>query len=155
MQRPFDDAYLRAYSHEHLYYEVWMFFQMVNALKGQSALAPVLSSVNLNAYIESFVVHLRNLIDFLSPTIVRDTDVLATDFCDAGTWNTAMPSSLEKARARAHKELAHMTTGRRSPDSRQWEFAAVANELKPILLDFTAKALPTRLSPRVRAAIPA
>ena len=35
MQRPYTDADLRAYSGEHLWYEVWMFFEMVDLLTAQ------------------------------------------------------------------------------------------------------------------------
>src|SRR5690348_10811856 len=32
MMRPYDDSSLMAYSAEHVWYEVWMFFEMVSAL---------------------------------------------------------------------------------------------------------------------------
>jgi hypothetical protein len=185
MKRPFDDAFLLKYSEEHLWYEVWMFFEMVDALTRyvasgyvasttSSSIATVIgpaamvnsiapppgssygpSTMTANAYVESFMVHLRNLIDFLWPTKVFETDVVAADFCAGGVWNTSISKPLTDARTRVHKELAHLTTERisSSPARKQWDFKALAHELKVSLEDFTGKALPARLSPRVKTAI--
>ena len=37
MKRQYNDAYLLAFSQEHLWYEVWMFYEMVDALTRQTA----------------------------------------------------------------------------------------------------------------------
>jgi hypothetical protein len=99
--------------------------------------------------------HLRNLIDFLFNLNPDDTDVVAMDFCDPGVWNPALTQVLKDAKRRVNKELAHLTTDRISGPSplKGWDFAALAQELRPPLRDFTAKAVTTRLSPRVNAAI--
>jgi hypothetical protein len=36
MKRPYNDADLLAFSQEHLWYEVWMFYEMVDALTRQT-----------------------------------------------------------------------------------------------------------------------
>ena len=128
----------------------------VNSIAPPPGSAPSLSTVEANAYIESFMGLLRNLIDFLSPSgAKRETDVVAEDFCDPGTWRPTLSQTLSAARIRVHKELAHLTTDRisGSPMPKQWDFNGLARELRPLLHDFTAKGLPARLSPRVKSAI--
>jgi hypothetical protein len=167
IKRPYTDAYLLAYSDEHVTYEVGMFFAIVDTLTRPWAASPVTSTSSSslptivdfsnqttnNAYVESFMVHLRNLIDFLylDP---RATDVAAVDFCDVGIWQPTFTQSLKDAKYRVDKELAHLTTERRPARERGWDSMALADELRPVLLDFTGKALASRLSPKVKAAIP-
>ena len=187
MKPPYSDAELTAYSGEHVWYEVWMFFEIVTTLTRVSASAPSYisstasgpttvaaplgvpnsiapppgsvprpSTVMSNAQIESFMVHLRNLIEFLFTRKPGDTDVAAVDFCAPGAWNPAITQSLIDARQRVNKELAHLTTDRISGSSlkKQWDFARLAQELRSHLRDFVAQADPAKLSPRVKTAIP-
>jgi len=160
--RPFTDAYLLAYSSEHLAYEVDMFFGMVELRLRPSF--PSLLSVSAdpirlnNALIESFVVHFRNIIDFLYVDRPRPTDVVASDFFDPAAWESRRPplsGTLDTARRRANKELAHLTTDRipGAPSEKIWDFDGLANELRPILRLFVTNGNGTRLSPSVAAAI--
>ena len=74
MKRPFSDRFLLGYSHEHVYYEVHMLFTMMEILT-----EPFLHDVEKiedvrwihNALAESFVIHLRNLIEALSPRVAQ------------------------------------------------------------------------------------
>ena len=111
-----------------------------------------------NVLIESFVVHLRNLIDFLYLDAPKKTDIVAADFCAAGVWQSARPSIspvLERARTRANKEIAHLTTDRHagSPPAKQWEFVALAREVQETLRVFAKTPAPGRLSDRVQSII--
>ena len=153
--RPFYDSYLLAYSAEHIAYEVDMFFGMTKMLSplnriGASSLA---EAKRLNfAMIEAFVIHLRNLIDFLYMDRPQSTDLVATDFCT--NWQTLRPTIspvLEKARGRANKELAHLTTDRLAgaPPAKQWDFSALAGEIRPLLHLFVKHARGSALSPVV------
>lgn len=183
MKRPYSDADLLAYSAEHVWYEVWMFLEMVDRLTRQPAgasshvtfattgtsvppaplgvsnsIAPPpglsgrQSTVTENANVESFMAHLRTLIDFLFILSPRDTDVVAADFCAEGTWRPAISQRLKDAKKRVDKELAHLTTDRieGSSSRKYWDAAALAIELRPVLRDFVAQAVPGRLSPRVQ-----
>jgi hypothetical protein len=78
-------------------------------LKGASTGPTV---VMANACVEGFMVHLRNLIDFMWPTTIHDADVVADDFCAMGTWKRPINEALSDARTRVHKELAHLTSDR-------------------------------------------
>ena len=66
-----------------------------------------------------------------------------------------LSQTLKDAKRRVNKELAHLTTGRisGSPARKAWDVNALAAELRPLLREFTTKAAPTRLSPRVKSAI--
>jgi hypothetical protein len=185
MKRPYNDAYLLAFSQEHLWYEVWMFYEMVDALTRQTApgyvasttsptvvavvappgmpnsIAPPpgastgLTVVMANTCVEGFMVHLRNLIDFMWPTQIHDTDVVAADFCVAGAWKRPINQALSNARTRVHKELAHLTSDRisGSPRRKQWPYVRISAAVGDALRDFAATASLSRLSPRVTTAI--
>jgi hypothetical protein len=87
--------YLRRYSKDHLLYEVEMFFRVGHLLMtGQFQTSqPEIAIVLHNAIIESFVLHLRNLLDFFY-TPPRKTDVGATMFYDSGHLPTRFPSGI-------------------------------------------------------------
>jgi len=159
--RPFNDAYLVAFSAEHVGYEIDMFFGMVEALTQSSLIGASSAAVAArlkNAVIEAFVIHLRNLIDFLYLERPQPTDVVGADFCETGIWEAQRPaitSTLVAARVRANKEIAHLTSQRISgtPPEKAWEPASLAAEMKPLLQLFVTKASSARLSPNVSTAI--
>ena len=185
MKRPYGDTELMAYSNEHVWYEVWMFFEAVSALTPVSATAssyvsstssgPTVappfgvpnsvapppgtaqrhSTVTSNTQIESFMAHLRNLIEFLFTLRPGDTDVAAVDFCAPGAWNPVISQTLSDAKRRVNKELAHLTTDRisGSPSRKQWDFTRLAHELRLQLQDFVARADSAKLSSRIKTAI--
>ncbi len=70
-KRPYEKQFLLDYSQEHLSYEIDMFFGILEMLSPTDTGATRLK----NAKIESFVVHLRNLIVFLGEKSQYDTDV--------------------------------------------------------------------------------
>ena len=159
--RPYSDAYLLAYSDEHLFYECDMFLWLARVCgQGTKLGAPSAADATRmsNVLIEGFVVHLRNVIGFLYLDNPKKTDVVAADFCTTGTWVAARPAisaTLESARIRANKEIAHLTTDRitGSPPAKAWGFAALAVEIRPILQLVVNHAVAGRLSPRVSAVI--
>ncbi len=159
---PFSDAYLVAYSAEHLAYEFDMFLWLADVCGNPLVRLGAPSSADGthlgNALIESFVVHLRNVIDFLYLDRPKPTDVVAGHFFDPNVWHGLRPpisSTLEAARVRANKEIAHLTTDRitGSPPEKAWDFKGLAVEIKPSMRLFAERALATRLSPRVAATI--
>ena len=155
--RPFTDSYLLAYSEEHVSYEVQMFFTMIEiGVKGRVTLggAPEITPTLSNALLESIVIHLRNLIDFLYPKNPQLTDIVASDFFDPDQWEslrTALTDTLSAARVRANKEMAHLTTDRifGIPPEKRWDFVGLATELRMVLQIFVKNAKQSRLSPNV------
>jgi len=159
-KRPFDDAYLLAYSEEHVLYEFDMLLWSAGLRGSEAHLAapnPEDAARLNSALIESFVVHLRNVIDFFypNPRRLRDTDVIAADFCDSGVWQHKVSKTLKEAHKRADKEMAHLTNARIAggPPSKDWDFSGLSGELGLVMCCFVKKALRSRLSPKVAAVI--
>jgi len=76
------DPDLIAYSQEHVQYEISMLVACGHLSTRQfRSESTDLATVLHNAILESFAIHLRNVVDFLYPgTSVKVTDVLADDF---------------------------------------------------------------------------
>jgi hypothetical protein len=159
LKRPYTDSFLLSYSEEHVVYEIDMFFGMAALLTPNNMIGAgsQADAMRLNyAMIESFGIHLRNLVDFLYAEKPQPTDIVATDFCE--NWPTLRPpitSSFENARFRANKELAHLTTARLAgaPPEKGWDFPAFVTELRPLLTLFAKHARKSALSPRVEQVI--
>lgn len=172
---------LLSYSSEHIAYELQMFFGAVTSRDHVERYSPdspysttrsyFLSSIlpkshfARNARIEVFILHLRNLIAFLYPDIYppRRDDVAAHHFlpdpCDLGKWvGTRLPLSptLEAAKSRADKELAHLTTKRiaGSERTKEWRMVPLAEEIRVLLLAFVSAADSTKLAASVSEAVP-
>ena len=118
-------------SSAHLHYEVTMLETLAKGLAsgvlGQGALA--------NAALEAFVLHVRVVLDFLYIDKPQPDDVVAQHFLSDGVaWKDVRPkmsTELHKARARAGKEVAHLTYSRLevTAQTKLWPFAAIANEV--------------------------
>ncbi len=160
--RPFADEYLLTYSGEHVFYEVRM-MAFPAEIKSGRINPPIFSDVDVqknikNILVESFGLHLRNLIDFLYIDKPQETDVIAGDFLSTGTWaalRPALSSKLDSARKRANKELAHLTTNRitGSPLEKKWDILGLVGEIKVPLKKFVTNSVRTRISPRLETAI--
>ena len=161
-----DPTRLAAYSAEHLAYEVRVLFLAIGS--GRATLGSNHQSLLVflkNARVEAFANHLRNLVCFLYPdqfTVMRD-DVCAHHFIDAAdalqAWTSArgaLSDTLRNAKARADKEMAHLTTQRLEPSDagRDWDMIALGDEVRTVLKAFVAAADTRRLSPTVNQAIP-
>jgi hypothetical protein len=140
------DADLTAYSGEHLFYELQYLWFSASKLARMTKPSPMSSVL-----IESFVIHLRNLIDFfyIPAGKERPDDVIAADFCPG--WSESMSSTLETARERANKELSHLTLGRKSGSdpTKTWDFVGLFREVSNVAKRFAAQAPPTKLSPEI------
>ena len=140
------DAELTAYSGEHVYYELQYLWYAANELSKIAKPTPMAS-----VFIESFGIHLRNLIDFFYTKAGKELndDVIAADFCPG--WNEAIPAALDAARVRANKELNHLTLQRKSglDPTKPWDIAGLFNEITAVARTFAARADPAKLSPEV------
>jgi hypothetical protein len=103
------DAELTAYSAEHILYELQLLWYTATELSKMTTPTPVAS-----VYLESFIIHLRNLTLFFFTKAgdERDDDVIATDFCPG--WSGTISPALRAARERANKEVSHLTLQRKS-----------------------------------------
>jgi hypothetical protein len=112
---------------------------------------PDVAIVLHNAMMESFVLHLRNLLDFFY-TPPRKTDMRATMFYESGHLPPDFPPEsavLNTAHRRAHKEMSHITTERHweGDPAKLWEFHRLLGEIKPLVERFLQTASAARLHP--------
>ena len=122
----------------HLFYEV----SMLESAAGGLASGVAGQSTITNALLESFVIHLRNVIDFLYNDQPREDDVVAVHFFEhPKEWFDVRgeePQKLRLARHRAHKELAHLTYTRQTVTLEQklWRIDELLAEINPTLFKF-------------------
>jgi hypothetical protein len=143
------DEILRAAS-DHLYYEYWMFRSLTDALATGATQPGWLR----NALVESWVIHLRALLDFVyPPKSVNPEDVIAADFFDSSSeWDATRPvisTTLARGRGRANKEIAHLSYKRIdiSHEDKQWQFVALAHEVEKLMVLFLRRVPKSRLGP--------
>ena len=89
-----------------------------------------------NAFIESFVIHARVLLDFFYPFNPRPDDVIATDFFDqAETWERARPEKtdlLKTIHKSVGKEAAHLSYARQkiSEEKKNWDYEGIVRDIR-------------------------
>ena len=140
------DKELLNYSHEHLLYEIKM-FTGVSKINTENFSGGDKQFIT-NVVLESFAIHLRNLINFLYPiNPVRDTDVVAKYFfANQDDWGKICPilsKTLEKARTRANKEVGHLTVERIAGTNnldKAWKIGGLVDEVIPIIKLFSKHA---------------
>jgi hypothetical protein len=136
---------LREFSKVHLHYEIDMCHRAAALLPGA---AP--EHVLNNVLVESYALHLRNLIEFLYWPPTRD-DVNAVHFVRSETeWVSSRgptPEILATAKTRADKQIAHLTEKRFADGSpeKNWTPGVEITALVDALRIFLAQADPGRL----------
>lgn len=152
---PLSDSALLHYSCEHLLYELTMFFRTGYVLQqiGDIQAKGEIERTVWYALIESFAVHLRNLLSFLYERKVQSggTVIAKHFFVDSKEWHPTLPAELKMIWEQADKQVAHLTTKRIagfSPE-KDWKVTERMNLLIPILRDFTERASPQRLGQSV------
>jgi hypothetical protein len=133
---PRTDEELKAILREHLQYEMDMLQGTMKRLKSGNV-----DDVISNALIESYALHVRNLLHFVYPGKHKDDDdVLAADFFDDGCWAGKEPQRPEKsdaAKVAANKQVMHLTYKRLqvSPEFKKWSFA-LGEEILRVMQSF-------------------
>lgn len=154
----FSPEYLRDYSNEHLWYEIWMFFQ-TGVVLPVGVDSPEVGFIS-NAILESFAIHLRNLLDFFYPNgRPKPDDIVAAYYYHDGELPPTFPPKselLNNSEVRAHKQVSHLTTKRftgHHPEKR-WHTATLMGEMAELVMAFVETAshdrLPPEFSHRVR-----
>src|SRR5580692_6524589 len=145
---PYTDQQLLDYSEEHLLYELHMFWWVAKNL-------PPDKGFQLSALLESFAIHLRNLIDFFFtlPSEARKDDLVAADFFDSpSAWNPGtIPKLLTDAHERANKEISHITYKRKgeTDPTKPWPVGELFKEIRALATKFAAGASAKKLHPSV------
>ena len=145
-----DPQTMQAASH-HLLYEWWMLQETAAWLASHAVRTPS----EQNAQLESFCLHVRNLLDFFYPELrghqARYGDVIAQDFIRSTEWEAARPPlapALERIGIRVDKQLAHLTYARlRTTESAStWDFLHITAAVSQVVQDFIHLAEPSLLS---------
>jgi hypothetical protein len=146
---PYSDEQLLDYSKKHLLYELQMFDWTAHNL-------PKDKGLHLSALLESFVVHLRNLIDFFytEPRKGKDNDdVVARYFFEAPSeWAAGdIPDELDAAKHRANKQVSHLTYARElaKDAEKDWKVSQLYYQVHDVALKFVGEASRRRLHPEV------
>jgi hypothetical protein len=91
--------------------------------------ADIADPVERNVYLESFLLHFRNILDFLEPPdSLRKDDVKATDFLTT----YVAPNAPTQYRKDINKRLSHMSYSRLlvEPENRSWPITEMLSEIE-------------------------
>jgi hypothetical protein len=157
-----DDELLR-YSKQHLKYEIEMLFNVgIKLLQTYFSKDDPESVIDKNVLVESFAIHLRNLLLFLYPQRSDKRDVISNYFFlePITEWQQKRPKdteSLRDLRTRASQEISHLTVLRRdgTDDPQGWPIRKIMDEMKPILEIFVNNASSQKLDGSVKDALAA
>jgi hypothetical protein len=119
---------------EQLLFELQQMFLMADRLRRHVSCEYVLPDDVKTACIESLVIHVRSLEEFIwgNPDDEHPHDALASDFFPDGEWEETRKriqnSSLRKVAPRAGREVAHLSYRRLGgpEEARQWQFDVIA-----------------------------
>jgi len=146
---------LRAAS-EHLHYEVSMFDATGRALGG-GLFGPGPAT---NAFLESFTIHTRALLQFLFPKDPKPDDVLAEDYFEnPSAWlelRGELPEALGIVNRRVGKEIAHLTYARLdvTPETKGWNIPVIWEAVLRLMQTFAKNAPRGQLGPSWQAPDP-
>jgi len=163
------DDDLREYADHHLYYEIWMASALTERMKRHAALfdgglspsdgalaEELLELPGRNADIESFAMHVRNLVWFLYPKKRKLRDVVAADYFDeVHDWTgirPVRPDSLALVNQRVPVEVAHLGFGRLRRKDKTWPYEAIWRDLATLIGLFLDNVPEDRVSTEFRDA---
>ena len=127
---------LQKIAENNLKYVIWM-------LNETAILSDKPKSAKNNAYIESFVIHARILIEFLYGKPDKRDTILAANYVE--NWgdnytNKGKPLEeskfLENIKIKAHKMAAHLTEAGSDCPDREWNRIEIRDEINKIILGF-------------------
>jgi hypothetical protein len=130
------NEYLLKYADEHITYEIRMFKETAIFCSNNLIIDKKNEWVTKNAILESFLIHMRNLIDFLYPKQPKKDDITINDYLSKEVLSLHLPTitnNVSSYRTRANKEIAHLTTKRNTdPNEKIWLFFHNGTELMVI-----------------------
>jgi hypothetical protein len=133
---------------EHLYYEFWMLHDVALSLYPPTWPLQGVPGWQVNALLESFTIHARNLVRFFYDGRTggypesksrrganQYRNAYADDFFDDATWRRSRPKpkpeALQKIDARVAQEIVHLTYNRITiaTQARQWDYRIIWQDL--------------------------
>jgi hypothetical protein len=149
---PLTPTELLNYSEQHLYHEITMLWKLADKFKQN----PNGVGITATALLESYVIHLRNLIEFFyrRRAELKDyqkTDVVAEDFFDdaVNCSTPQMSAEMKTAQNRANKEVNHLTAGRQIGKGEDWKVVQLFEEIKAVATGFARRASRAKLHEKV------
>jgi len=121
---------------EHLDYEIWMLMEVTERLRGTKPVS--VDPVARKALLESWLIHVRLLLEFFRTTKSRGDDLRAADYFDGHAAKPKIEAlapvkdSWEDKRAQEiHKSLAHIVQDRAKLNTNwsEWDLAVVTSRL--------------------------
>lgn len=137
---------------EHLHYEVQMTFDLAVLLTGSH----VPNLLVRNAMVETFPMHVRQLVDFFwkerSSNRKGERDAFAADYFDPGEWamlRPERPPELGAVWVKVGWGIVHLTYGRANvtPEEKLWQPLAICRVLVPVVRCFIDNVDPAKLDP--------
>ena len=141
---------LRAFSGEHLYYELNMFFGVTKRL-GEGAHDQYIYS----ALLESFVIHTSLILDFFYKPPAKADDATVMHFIkDIARWKKLRPSYdkyFRKFHRRRSREVVHLSYKRLDIDASEklWNVEKIVPSIRELVRVFLKVADPDLLHPRL------
>jgi hypothetical protein len=149
-----DPKKLIAFSGEHLYYEIWMFYGVAELLKPEHK-PKYMDDVMSCSLLESFVLHGSIILDFFYKPAVMLGDARAFHYMkNVKKWKTRLPqfdSYIRKFNQRRNKELVHLTYKRMNvkPEDKLWDAGRILRHIKQLVGLFLEHADPALLDPKI------
>ncbi len=151
----FTDAELKQAS-VHLEYEIWMLHDILNVHETwQVTSQPTIN----NVLVESFLIHARNIYDFLYRVSPYTTDLLAEQFfAIPSDWRVSRPHvgmffGNKENGDKINRFLAHLSWDRVHKDIPTWELRQIARELANALQVFAQRVDCARASDTLKQTI--
>jgi len=116
---------------EHIYYEIWMFFVILDMLSNKRNK----STVENNILLDAFAIHTRNLFDFFYPkSSFKKDDILFSDYIKNITLykkRVIRKRELIYIVRKADKQVAHLTYSRNryTKHTKPWRFLEIGSIL--------------------------
>jgi hypothetical protein len=140
---------------EHVAYEIELLF----ATHGLLVVGDALAGRIHDAVLESFAIHVRNLIEFFfDPPNPRHPDDARAEhfFADPATWHSlvgAKPTNFTEAQRKAHKQVSHLTYTRvdLTAEERRWYVGNLARDLHDVVWKFLDNAEDARVGESLRS----
>lgn len=112
---------------DNLWYESWMFNKLSEYL-----IRPSADQIANNAYLESFLIHTRNIVDLLENQ-KYPSDVRCSDF---GVREQVVNLPQGNSKCEINLWISHITKGRKIGNKPQWRFMEIRNEVNRCLKNF-------------------
>jgi len=157
MPRPIRSTRELCKASEHVAYEIEMLYGALNDLEAlyRARYSGADASLSTHdALIESWTIHVRNLMHFLRAAKPQPDDIVARDFFTGAEWHKLLPrrprdDAEKQIDRRINKEIVHLTYARTkvTPEKKQWQLSAITAKVGNDLQIFISNVQMNRVEP--------